>query len=175
MKGCVLRLFLLLLAAGSLQAEQIPSTSASDTIFLWLAGGISSARIERLAQTQNQDHTLSCHVTAQYTRALQKAGGDSGLIQSLDRQNEHQNSDRNSAHQRDLKAAPAAACAGSSPAAQVAALVHAKNFSAAEGKVRILLRDDPGTSSTNSALLHFVLGTILRQQDQFDEDRKSVV
>jgi tetratricopeptide (TPR) repeat protein len=163
-KGCVLRLFLLLLAAGSLHAEQIPPTSASDTIFLWLAGGISSARIQRLAQTQNDGHN-SCHVTAQYTRALQKAGADSGLIQSL----EHQNSDRNSAHQRDLKPAPVAACAGSSPAAQVAALVHDKNFSAAEGKIRLLLRDDPGTSSTNSALRYFVLGTILRRQDQFDE------
>ncbi|MGB6384284.1 MAG: tetratricopeptide repeat protein [Terriglobales bacterium] len=167
-KGCVLRLLLLLLAAGSLQAEQVPPTSASDTVFLWLAGGISSARIQRLAQTQSDGHN-SCHVTAQYTRALQKAGADSGLIQSLGHQNDHQNLDRNSAHQRDLKTAPVDACASSSPTAQVAALVHAKNFSAAEGKIRILLRDDADTASTNSALLHFVLGTILRRQDQFDE------
>ena len=53
MKRCVLRWLLLLLAAGSLQAEQAPPTPASDAIFLWLAGGISSARIQRLIQTQN--------------------------------------------------------------------------------------------------------------------------
>lgn len=161
MKGCILRLFLLLLAAGSLQAEQAAPTSASDTIFLWLAGGISGARVQRLAQTQNEGRALSCHVTTQYARALQKAGADSGLIQSL----EHQNS----AHRQDSKSATEATCTCSTAAAQIASLVHEKNFSAAEKKMRRLLRDDPGTSSTDSALLHFVLGTILRRQDQFDE------
>ena len=56
----------------------------------------------------------------------------------------------------------------SSPAAQVAALVHDKNFDAAEDKVRALLRDDAGNDA-NNALLYFVLGTILRRQDRFDE------
>jgi tetratricopeptide (TPR) repeat protein len=163
-KGCVLRLLLLLLAAGSLQAEQGPPTSASDSIFLWLAGGISSARIQRLVQTQNGSHN-SCHVTPQYARALQKAGADSGLVQSL----EHQNSDRSSTHRPDLKSATETACSYSSPAVRIAALVHDKNFSTAEDKIRSLLRDSPNSSSSNSALLHFVFGTILRRQDRFDE------
>src|SRR5271157_4824189 len=47
-KRCVLRCLLLLLAAGSLHAEPTPAASAFDSAFLWLAGGISSARIERL-------------------------------------------------------------------------------------------------------------------------------
>jgi len=158
-KRCVLKTLLLLLAAGSLQAQQVPSTAASDAIFLWLAGGISSARIQRLAQTRDEALNPSCHATTQCTRALQKAGADAGLIQSLGRQN------------RDRKpaATAACACACASPAAQIAALVHDKKFDAAEDKIRILLRDDAGDASPNSALLQFVLGTMLRRQNRFDE------
>ena len=156
MKRCVLRWLLLPLAAASLQAESVPATPTSDAIFLWLAGGISSARIERLAQTQGQALTLSCVATSpcnqQCARALQKAGADSGLIQSL------------VSTRPDRKSAASTSAACSSPAAQVAALVHDKNFNAAEDKVHALLRDD-----TNNALLHYVLGTILRGQDRFDE------
>ena len=164
MKRCVLRWLLLLLAAGSLRAEQVPSTPASDAIFLWLAGGISSARIQRLAHTRDEAISPSCHATTQCTRALQKAGADAGLIQSLKRQSSDQN--------RDRKPAASAACACSSPAAQIAALVHDKKFDAAEDKIRTLLRDDAdggSPRSPNNALLHFVLGTILRRQDRFDE------
>lgn len=142
-------------------------TPASDTIFLWLAGGISSARVLRLTQTGHASsdnvQTPFCHATAQCTRvALQKAGADAGLIQGLVRQSS------------DRKAANNAPCACSSPAAQIAALVHDKNLNAAEDKIRALLQDDadavlPKNASSNAALLHFVLGTILRREDRFDE------
>jgi len=155
-KRCVLRWLLLLLAAGSLQAQQVPSTPAYDAVFLWLAGGISSARIQRLAQARDEAPNSSCHATTQCTRVLQKAGADAGLIQSLG----HQNRDRKPA---------AAACACSSRAAQIAALVHDKKFDAAEDIIRTLLRDDAGVALPNGALLHFVLGTILRRQGRFDE------
>ena len=165
MKRCVLIWLLLLLVAASfsLQAEQVSPTRASDAIFLWLAGGISSARIQRLAQapdrTPDETRNLACHATTQCTRALQKAGADSILIQSLVRQNS------------DRKTAANASCACSGPAAQVAALVHAKNFNAAEDKIRALLRNDNDAekAAPNNAALHFVLGTILRRQDRFDE------
>jgi len=181
---------LLLLAAGSLQAEQAPPTPASDAIFLWLAGGISSARIQRLvraqnaqtrnAQTRDEARTFSCHAapecTRQCTRALQKAGADSGLIQSLVRQSSDPKSVSKSGlrSRSESEAGPKAGrhdapCACSSPAAQVAALVHEKNFDAAEDKLRVLLRDDAGTSSPNNAVLHFVLGTVLRREDRFDD------
>ena len=52
-----------------------------------------------------------------------------------------------------------------------------KKFDDAEDKLRALLDHDsdtesislPSDSSTNDALLHFVLGTILRRQNRFDE------
>ena len=94
----------LLLAAGFLQAEQTSPASASDAIFLWLAGGLSSARIQRLAtlqpsQARDETATLSCHATLQCTRSLQKAGADSPLIQSLARKNSERNSDRSTSQQ----------------------------------------------------------------------------
>src|SRR5208337_5045905 len=70
--------------------------------------------------------------------------------------------DRPSDGSPDRESAASAAC--SSPAAQVAALVHDKNFNAAEDKIRTLLRDD-----ADKAALYFVLGTILRRQERFDE------
>ena len=164
MKRSVLRWLLPLLAAGSLQAQQTTSTSASDSIFLWLAGGISSARIQRLNQTPSP----SCHATTQCTRALQKAGADASLIESLARQTGDHNSERSQA-----KSAARAACTCSSPAAEIAALVHDKNFGAAEDKIRTLLRDadtaSPNNASPNNAMLHFVLGTVMRDEDRFDE------
>jgi len=177
-KRCILRWLLFLLAATSLQAEQAPPASASDAIFLWLAGGISSARIERLIQTQNAQtqnvQTLdktgssSCPNTSlcaqQCTRALQKAGADSDLIQSLVRPGPaRQGRDRSPQRKP-------AAC--SSPAAEVAALVHDKDFVAAEDKLRALLHDHAdydATNDANKALLQFVLGTILRREDRLDD------
>lgn len=158
------RWFLLWLMAGSLQAQRVPDPHASDSIFLWLAGGISSARIQRLAQTLGPPPTLSCHVPAPCTRALQKAGADSGLIQSLVRQNAEHTSEQSSGQSSGRKSSVGNACSCSTSAAQVAALVHDKNFDAAEEKISALLRDD-----ADNALLHFVLGTVLRRQDRFDE------
>lgn len=158
--GCVLRCLLLLLGVGFLQAQQVPANSATDTIFLWLAGGISSARIERLVPSQPElasNGKASCHSSTRCTRALQKAGAEAGLIQSF-------------AHQDlDPKTTRTDLCGCATPAAEVAALVHDKNFGAAEDRLTALLRDDTNQTSQNRALLHFVLGTILRQQDRFDE------
>jgi tetratricopeptide (TPR) repeat protein len=185
-KRCVLRWFLILLAAGSLQAEQAPPESTSNAIFLWLAAGISSARVQRLAQMPYQSpdsaRILSCHATTQCTRALQKAGADALLIQALvdkiparsSEKSSDKSSERSSDKKSDRNPTANAPCSCSSPAAQVAALVHDKNFNAAEDKIRALLGDKantarPKNASSNEALLHFVLGTILRRQDRFDE------
>jgi tetratricopeptide (TPR) repeat protein len=178
-KRCILRSLLLLLVAGSLRAEQVPTTPA-DAIFLWLAGGISSARIQRLAQTADETWLLSCPATMQCNRqcthALQEAGADAALVQSL----VHQSAGRQSIDRRssDAKAGTEQApktgrlhpsCNCSTAAAQIAALVHDKNFAAAENKLRALVRDPADTSLPNDALLHFVLGTVLRREERFEE------
>ena len=153
-KRCVLRSLLLLLMTGSLSAEQVPSASASDSIFLWLAGGISSARIQRLAQTPGALTKFSCRPIASCTRALQKAGADATLIAILEHQNPGQKSETRAT----------AACSCSGPAAQVAALLRDQNLKPAENKIRTMIANDG-----NNALLHFVLGTVLRREDRFDE------
>src|SRR5258708_28234662 len=93
-KRWVLKSLLFLLVASSLQAEQVPSIPASDTIFLWLAGGISSARIQRLIQTGDRLPTelvsssalsSSCHATTHCAPALQKARAAPGLNLKLHR------------------------------------------------------------------------------------------
>jgi tetratricopeptide (TPR) repeat protein len=176
-KRCIWGWVFLLLAAGFAQAEQVAATPASDDIFWWLAGGISNARIERLAQTPDAVQNLSCHATIQCARALQKAGADAGLIESLG----HRHTDRASVPNAAPSSAP---CSCNGPAAQIAALVHEKKFDAAESQIRKLLRDQPENalpgqaspqnapqinSLQNFALWHFALGTVLRREDRFDE------
>lgn len=143
MKRSVLSGLLLLLVAGSLRAEPAPSATSSDTLFYWLAAGISSPRIQRLTAERG----FACHLSPPYTAALKKAGADASLIQGLGR-----------------KSAATPLCNRSTPAAQIAVLVHERQFDTAEDKVRALLHDDAG-----NPLLHFVLGTILREQGRTDE------
>jgi tetratricopeptide (TPR) repeat protein len=168
---CVARWFVLLLTVGSLHAQQAPIASLPDTVFLWLAGGISSARAERLLKTQSGSADTSanpsCHATTQCTRALQKAGAESSLIQNLSCQSMahqgmvHPSVDRKSAGDGTRS------CTG--PFAMVAALVQDKKLNAGEDSIRGLLQGSSETAVQNNALLHFVLGTVLRREDRFDE------
>ncbi|MGB9264367.1 MAG: hypothetical protein WCB56_02840, partial [Terriglobales bacterium] len=129
MKRCVLSWLLLLLAAGCLWAEPVPSTSDSDVVFLWLAGGISSTRIERLAH-KPQAPDFSALAAAQCHRALQKAGADSNLMQSLGARPAGNGLSGKSSESKSRTGV----CSGA--AAQIAALVHENNFNAAEDKIR---------------------------------------
>ena len=168
LKLCIRWSLLLVLAAGSTLAHSEPATAPSDSVFLWLASGISSARIQRLSRTFGPLPIFSCPAPVACAHALQKAGADAALIQNLTRHSrehsrEHskeQSSDRNTSRTPDT----GKSCNCSRPAAQIAALVRDKNFPAAEDKIGALLRDD-----ADNALLHFVLGTVLRHQERFDE------
>jgi tetratricopeptide (TPR) repeat protein len=142
-KRRVFRWLLLPMAASFLLAQQTLPAPSSDTIFWWLAGGISSGRLERAVREKG----LGCRVTAPYAAALEKAGATPSLIRVLQQ-----------------IPGPSTACIGSAPAARVATLIHEKNIDAAEEQVRGLLREDAG-----NPWLHFVLGAILRQQGQFQE------
>jgi len=168
---CVARWVVLLLTVGSLHAQQAPIASVPDTVFLWLAGGISSARAERLLKTQSESANTSanpsCHATMQCTRALQKAGAESSLIQNLSRQNMARQSMLHPS--ADQKSATYGTCSCTGPSAMVAALVHDKKLNVAEDSIRGLLQGSSETAVHNNALLHFVLGTVLRREDRFDE------
>lgn len=167
-KRCLLGTLVLLLAAGSLAAEQASPFSASDAVFLWLAGGISSARIqrltaERLAQSPDEMLTFSCPAVSQCTRSLQKAGADQILIHRLVRPTPNRTLEKSA-----VRKSAASTCACSTPAAHIAALVHNSDFDGAEKRIRTLLPDS-APNAPNTALVHFVLGTVLRRQSRFDE------
>jgi tetratricopeptide (TPR) repeat protein len=160
----------ILLMVGSAWAEQGTAMDASDRVFLWLASGISNARVERLIQADsiNKSATnkkedaqrFACYPTAACTKALQKAGADAELIKSL----LPSFGQRSSSGKPSAQSAADASCPCNNAAAQIAAFTHQGNFDAAEDKIQTLIRND-----SDNALLHFVLGTILRRQERFDE------
>src|SRR5882757_9921180 len=141
-KRCVLGWMVFALAGCSF-AERAPSAASSDTIFWWMAGGISKPRIERLTQ----EHSPACRAITSCSRTLDKAETTPAR-----------------ARIQAQKSGAGAVCACSSPAAQIAGLVSAKKYDAAESKLRAVLQDDPG-----NPWAHFVLGTVLRQQSRFEE------
>jgi tetratricopeptide (TPR) repeat protein len=141
-KRCVLG-WLLLALVGISFAGQAPSSASPDTIFWWQAGGISGARLKQLAQQLSP----ACRTTTPCGQALGKT---------------ETNAARTNAPLRKLTSNTACAC--STPAAQIAALVRDKKYAAAEEKVRTVLHDDAG-----NPWAQFVLGTILRQQNRFEE------
>jgi tetratricopeptide (TPR) repeat protein len=174
-KKWVLSSLLLLLAAGSLRAEPVSSGPSCDTVFWWLAAGISSARIQRLI-SPDAIRVVSCSASIQCRHTLQKAGADAGLIASLQQQDAKLTPKGKGAGPSAARKADgdsSSSCTNSGAAAQIAILVHEKNLNAAQDKLRAWLRPDADTpvpaDTLNGALLHFVLGTVLRRQDRFDE------
>ena len=163
MKRYVLnRLLLLFLSAAvPVHGEQTPAASASDSIFLWLAAGLSSARIQRLAESPDHAPTLSCRATVVCTRALQKAGADAGLIRRL----EHTTSA--------VASSISVPCSCKGPAAEIAALVHQGNIDLAEDKLNYVIRENAHANAPPLGLLDFVLGTISRRQERFDDAQQA--
>ena len=161
MKKWVLSSLLLLLAAGSLRAEPVSPGPSCDTVFWWLAGGISSARIQRLI-SPDATRVVSCSASTQCRHTLQKAGADAGLIASLQQQDAKLTLKRNGAGPNAARKTDGdSSCTNSGTAAQIAILVHEKNLNAAQDKLRAWLRPDAETPvpavTLNGALLHFVL------------------
>jgi Tfp pilus assembly protein PilF len=155
LKNRVLISLLLVLAAGSLHAEQAIAATPCDSVLWWLAGGISSARIQRIVKSSPDSQAFSCSLSTQCGRTLQRAGADAGLIASLSHP----------------KSKAGSSCSNSRPAAQVVTLIREKKFALAEDKLRGLLKaaDTTASGSSDTAMLHFVLGSVLRRQERFDE------
>ena len=160
-RGWMTWLFLLLVA-GSLHAEQVPSGPALDSVFLWLAAGTSSARVQHLITDVNASPAPIGRITPNCVHALQKAGASAALIHDLTvRSEDSEKSARTTASQK-AGSNTSFGCGGA--AAELAALAYSKNFRNAENKVRHCFTTTPRT-------LRFCLSssTILERQERFDE------
>jgi tetratricopeptide (TPR) repeat protein len=149
-------------SAGILSSPKnsAPTCPGTDDVLLWLAGGISTARVQRLA---GDNFRLACHITPSCERTLEKGGADANLIRFLAGPDvAHQKLSGSGAQKPGISPAPSCKCAGA--AADIAALVHAKSFATAEEKLHALLENDP-----HNASLLFVLGTVLRREDRLEE------
>jgi len=146
----------------TLKPERTVAASGSgiDDVFLWLAAGISTSRIQRLVA--NDGGQITCHVAPVCLRALEKAGADAKLIHFLTPGAASLSKTSHSDSQALRRSAKSCICSGA--AAEIAALIHAKKLSDAEDKLHALLQKDPD----NAALL-YVLGTVLRREDRLDE------
>ena len=167
MKNCVLGSLFILITAASLFAEPASPVTTCDSVFWWLAAGVSSARIQRLVQVPGSTQQINCRASSACGRALQKAGADTALIDALSHL---------SPKSLVAKTSVDASRASSTTAAQVAILIHQKKFDVAEEKLRALLNakanakaTDSVTSDQDLAIIHFALGTLLRRQERFDE------
>ena len=139
MKRCVprWRWLLLLLAASSLHGGPTklrPRLVPTPFSCGW-QGAFRARESNAWLERETKHASLQATPTTQCTRALQKAGADLALIQSLGRLS----------ISPDRKSAASAPSACSSPAAQIAALVHDKKFDDAEDK------PDPGSASIDDS------------------------
>ena len=146
----------------SLKPEKtVPAAgSGMDDVFLWLAAGLSTPRIQRLVSNEGGQFTR--HVAPACVRALEKGGADARLIRFLTDGAGSSSRMAGSGSQSSLKRT--GLCNGTSAAAEIAVLVHAKKLTAAEDKLHALLQEDP-----ENAWLLYVLGTVLRREDRLDE------
>lgn len=143
-------------------SSEASSGVSLDDIFLWLAGGISSPRIQRLTASEVASGSGG-HVSPACIKALRAGGADDDLIRHFDSIAPHWLATQTGlSNHLAGTAVNQASCAR--PAAEIAFLVHVKNWSGAEAAVRAQLTDHP-----KDARLHFVLGVILRSEERFDE------
>ncbi len=130
----------------------VAAASASDTrpvdaaqLTAWLAGGVSSIRLIRLVQERGLAHVPAKQELTQ----LQTAGAEGNLIRALS----------------NSKAVGIGPYAPIPPVLlRAATAARQQHFHEAELLLREILRNNP-----NNAALHFALGAMLRQQEQWDD------
>lgn len=128
-------------AAATLDARPITNTE----LVAWLTGGVSSGRMVRLVDERGLARSLS----KDQLRQLEAIGAEANLI-------------------RTLKAAKAQAGGAGEPISPVlmkaAIAAHEQRYHDAELQLRKALDSD-----SENAALHFALGSMLRQQEQWDD------
>ena len=136
---------LLFLTVVSASAETHPHAVTRTEMMAWLAGGISNVRIRQLLA----DRGIGFSPSAADEKQLRAAGAERVLLTTL----------------KQLHPAASSADEACLPTlAHIAELTNQKHFEAAETGLRELLRSHP-----EDANLHFDLGEILRQQEQWDD------
>ena len=144
-------LSLFLIVVCSLAAFATPNSSQTQSVdathlVAWLIGGVPSSRLVRLVQERGATGLL----TEEQVRQLESAGAEANLIRTLTA----------------AKAPGSTASAAPTPLALLVAAgeARAQHYHAAELRLREALHSDP-----QNAALHFALGAMLRQQDQWDD------
>jgi Flp pilus assembly protein TadD len=147
-KGLSVFLFLLGVALSAHATETQPVSSAQ--LMAWLTAGVPCNRLVRIIQERGIANVPG----KEGLRQFEAAGADASLVRALNNTN--------------VKASEAADSPKSSeiPAALVQAAVDARaqRFHEAELALRQALSFDP-----ENAALHFALGTMLRQQERWDD------
>lgn len=140
-------LFLLLLWSAAPAASQPNPAKPLDCTQMigWLAGGVSSSRLTRLAQK----YGIGFAADESALRAMETAGADVGLLKAL-------------------AAVPVVATshglACPEELTRASAFVHQDHYDKAEPILRTLIAKDP-----QNPALHFALGYVRQQQEDWDE------
>ena len=148
-KGLSVFLFLLGVALAAHSSESQPVNSAQ--LMAWLTAGVPSSRLVRIIQERG----IADLPGKEQIRQLEAAGADADLVRALTNIKPAAASD-----------SPIGRRALEIPAAlvQAATDARAQRFHEAELALRQALTADP-----QNAALHFALGTMLRQQERWDD------
>jgi tetratricopeptide (TPR) repeat protein len=132
--------------AASTEARPITTTQ----LVAWLAGGVPNSRLVRLVDDRGIANSLSVGEL----RDLKSAGADANLIHALNM----------SKAQSGAPSHPITGAAIAPELLKAAVAAHEQKYHDAELELRKALESDP-----QNAALHFALGAMLRQQEQWDE------
>jgi tetratricopeptide (TPR) repeat protein len=146
-KGLSVFLFLLGAALAAHSSESQPVNPVQ--LMAWLAAGVPCNRLVRIIEERG----VAVIPGTEQIRQLESAGADASLVRALTKTN--------------LKPSGAANASTSeipSVLIQAAADARAQHFHEAELALRQALSSDP-----QNAALHFALGTMLRQQERWDD------
>jgi superkiller protein 3 len=155
-KGLSVFLFLLGAVLAAHSSESQPVNSAQ--LMAWLTAGVPSSRLVRIVQERG----IASVPGKEQIRQLEAAGADPTLVRTLTKTNL-----KPSAAKSSLSEGPTSGITISEiPAVLVQAAADARNqrFHEAELALRQALSSDP-----ENAALHFALGTMLRQQELWDD------
>jgi Flp pilus assembly protein TadD len=140
-------LFLLAVAVAASASQSQPVSSAQ--LMAWLASGVPGSRLVRIVQERG----IASVPGKEQIRQLESAGADANLVRTL-----------NSLKPSEAPSSPATSSEIPAVLVQAATDARAQRFHQAELALRQALSSDP-----QNAALHFALGTMLRQQERWDD------